>query len=92
MAAKPEGKTSGLEEAEAKKAMAIPVNRHDLEALGYTFLNASHCSGCGAPIEWHETPNGKHMPFTVMHQEAREILTTHWADCPQANKFRRPKC
>jgi hypothetical protein len=68
--------------------MAIPDNRKDLESFGYSKLGDSHCSGCGDPIEWWETPRKKKMPFTVKEDGS---LVPHWATCTKADQFRRPR-
>lgn len=69
--------------------MAIPDKRIDLIAFGYSKLNDSHCSGCGAAIEWWETPRGKKMPFRISYDTGSEVLTSHFSDCPKAAQFRR---
>jgi hypothetical protein len=68
--------------------MAIPEKRADLESFGYSKLSDSHCSGCGAPIEWWETPRKRKMPFTV---RADGTLVTHFFDCPKRKDFQRPR-
>lgn len=69
--------------------MAIPDKRGDLISFGYSKLNDSRCSGCGADVEWWETPRKKKMPFVVSTQNGIEVLTPHWADCPNAASFRK---
>jgi hypothetical protein len=73
--------------------MPLPTSRRDLESFGYSKTNDSHCSGCGAEIEWWVTPRGKKMPFIVTTNLALslEVLTPHFADCPKVKDFRRPK-
>ena len=78
--------------------MAIPEKREDLVAMGYVFDNEAFCRGCGAPIEWWITPNGKKMPMSVLEVHKTESAVSpvvgyrrvpHWSDCPNAKDFRR---
>ena len=43
---------------------------------------ASKCQGCGREIYWAKTPSGQAMPVVFM---------SHFADCPDAAKFRKEK-
>ena len=79
--------------------MAIPTKKEDLIALGWLFDNDAQCRGCGMPIEWWITPNGKKMPMTVkeVKDESRAFpqpilrleRIPHWSDCPKADSFRK---
>jgi hypothetical protein len=71
--------------------MPIPNQRCDLESFGYSFLSHSHCSGCNAEIEWWWTPNGAKLCFNVTRSGENEFMEPHWATCPVADRFRRPK-
>lgn len=42
------------------------------------------CKGCGRPIYWVISKNGKSMPIT-------DEGLNHFIDCPEANKFRKKK-
>jgi hypothetical protein len=33
-------------------------------------MTSSHCKGCGQPIMWRTTPNGKPMPLEVTYTRA----------------------
>ena len=44
--------------------------------------DASHCRACGRPIWWVLTKNGRKMPVT-------DECISHFADCPNANEFRK---
>jgi len=74
--------------------MKFPATAVDLKAAGYEYSNDASCRGCGAPIEWWITPNNKKIPITVSnnstitHAES-DMRTPHWADCPEAESFRR---
>jgi hypothetical protein len=68
--------------------MPIPNRRDDLTAFGYSFQNEAHCRGCNAKIEWWSTPKGKKMPFDVRMSDGQEVLESHWATCPVADRFR----
>jgi hypothetical protein len=74
----------------------FPASADELKANGYDYDNDSHCRACGAAIEWWITPNGKKMPMVVeatatIHKASGDIRKPHWADCPNANEFRRAK-
>lgn len=59
------------------------------------------CSGCGAPIEWYETPAGRRMPMnagaTMIQPETWDngqsaglfyASQSHWATCPERGRFK----
>lgn len=46
--------------------------------------NEASCKGCGEKIVWVVTKNGKRMPLDPDG-------TPHWASCPAAPEFRKPK-
>ena len=79
--------------------MAIPEKREDLLAMGYVFDNDARCRGCGLPIEWWITPNGKKMPMSVKEVRVDEnnlvspvkafVRIPHFADCPKVEDFRK---
>lgn len=68
--------------------MPFPQTRDEMIARGYKFENHSKCRSCGAEIEWFTTPRGKKMPFALMH-EGSSPAVVHFADCPDADLFRR---
>lgn len=43
------------------------------------------CKACGRTIYFYAHPSGKMIPVNFKTKE------THFADCPAANKFRKPK-
>ena len=51
---------------------------------GYVYIGARACTGCGALIHWWRTLNGKPSPHD-------QDGTTHFATCPKAARFRRPR-
>jgi len=65
--------------------MSFPKTLDDLRNSGYKFTGGANCRGCGADIEWWQTPKGKRIPMD--HGTANP----HWAACPNAQDFRRPK-
>lgn len=75
--------------------MPLPETRKELEAKGYEFLEDGTCRGCGELIEWFLTPNGKRMPVSrkivgsLAEGNRREILESHFASCPDADRFRK---
>jgi hypothetical protein len=81
--------------------MAEPLTSDQLKAAGYEYSNDGTCRGCGAPVEWWLTPAGKRMPMTVLTSADRNSTISgmlkdpgdkrqsHFADCPDAVKFRR---
>jgi hypothetical protein len=71
--------------------MPLPTDRKGLESDGYRFINAGTCRGCSAPMEWWKTPHGYSAPFVVRLVDGVEKVLPHWADCPEAKKFRKAK-
>jgi hypothetical protein len=72
--------------------MPFPKTLSELTAAGYTFLEHARCRGpqCRREIEWWQTTAGKKIPLELM--ERPDALTKpHWADCPDADSFRRKK-
>lgn len=53
------------------------------------------CMGCGGPIVWIVTKNGKRMPVEPLDKSVNGNKVTrgesHFAHCPHAARFRRPK-
>lgn len=64
-------------------------------------MRKSNCSSCKAPIFFVKTQNGNWMPMDrdgkmmiVLHGEYAKMqmcYTPHWATCPDADKFKKPK-
>ena len=58
----------------------------------------SKCRSCGEEIVWLDTDSGKKIPVdadTVFDKEATvfdpEQMISHFATCPDADKWRKPK-
>jgi hypothetical protein len=68
--------------------MAFPKTWDELKAAGYEWLNDSECRGCGEPIMWFRTPNGKKIPMDPMDAGSSKA-TPHWATCSDAPLFRK---
>lgn len=58
----------------------------------------SKCRSCGAEIKWLETESGKKIPVdaeTVVDEGATifdpDQMKSHFATCPDAGKWRKPK-
>jgi hypothetical protein len=55
----------------------------------------THCRSCGADIVWLATNNNKMMPVNADTVDKHDIAyeqgrhTSHFATCPQADKWRR---
>lgn len=57
------------------------------------------CSSCGADIVWFRTKAGKRMPVdesSTQPNDAEHMLDlkrhiSHFATCPEANKWRKPR-
>lgn len=62
-------------------------------------LDQGTCRGCGAGVLWTVTAGGKKMPLDpkpvsgidVESGEVRRVRVSHFATCPNAGDFRRPK-
>lgn len=66
-------------------------------------MNSGTCSGCGARIDWYETPAGKRMPMNggaVAVRSGNDPATwepflvfdgadSHWNTCPQRARFKK---
>jgi len=67
-------------------------SREDLEREGHKEASGRPtCSGCGHPIVWMITPQGRTTPFEIVegvpdYEPTRFRL--HWPSCPQAIEFR----
>ena len=55
-----------------------------------TATKVDHCRSCGAPIHWTTTPGGRLMPMDV-DPATGEVGATHFATCPQRDKWRKPR-
>lgn len=51
--------------------------------------NPSECRSCGEPIIWCVTESGKRMPVDVPTDD--EPTTSHYATCPDADRWRKPR-
>jgi hypothetical protein len=58
----------------------------------------ANCAGCGAEIEFVKTPTGNLIPvdlkyIMVITDEGKAVRgrISHFATCPQADRFRKPK-
>lgn len=66
---------------------------------GRNRLDQGTCRGCGAGVLWAVTAAGKKMPLDpkpvsgidVESGEVRRVRVSHFATCPNAGDFRRPK-
>lgn len=56
--------------------------------------NYGNCRSCEAEVIWIRTKNARSMPLSVkaMRQiDGDWFAPAHFADCPDADKFRRPR-
>lgn len=67
--------------------MAFPKNLEEMKSFGYIFSDNAVCRGCGADIEFWETPRGKKIPMNVMERGSSEAVA-HFATCSDAASFR----
>jgi len=68
------------------------------QAGGEAMKPTTACKGCGAPITWVKTGDGKWMPCdTDAHRVVTlegvilDARTPHWVTCPKREDFRRAK-
>lgn len=59
---------------------------------------ADKCKGCGAPIVFMKTRKGKYIPVDAESIKTNEVffnpnsgMIAHFATCPKAQDFRKPK-
>jgi hypothetical protein len=70
--------------------MPFPQTWDEMIAAGYVWDNDSVCKGCGDPIMWFKTPNGKPIPMNPM-QRGSDAAVAHFSTCTEADSFRKPK-
>lgn len=76
--------------------MKFPAESQELRAGGYEYSGDATCRGCGEPIEFWITPNGKKMPLSRVKvgeqlRQNVEKLEPHFASCPEADRFRKTR-
>jgi hypothetical protein len=54
---------------------------------GYKKTGDGICKGCGAPIEWWKTTNGKSIPMNPAKDE-HTPTEAHFATCPNSKDFK----
>jgi hypothetical protein len=60
-------------------------------------MDAGKCLACGAKLLWHVGKSGKQNPLNAEPDPNGRIFvdgvryTSHFATCPQAGRFRKPK-
>lgn len=59
-------------------ALQVEVAAQILNVCG----DRANCRACGDPIFWMVSKNGKKVPYSLAGH-------AHWADCPNAEEFRR---
>lgn len=69
--------------------MPFPATRQELKFSGYDYHGKKTCP-CGATMELWHTPRGAIMPMNPMPSDDSPA-ESHWATCPRAQQFRRPK-
>jgi hypothetical protein len=83
----------------------LPETKEGLEAAGWVFDNEGVCRACGAPLEWWVSATGKKAPMRVFALDAEGqviqpgdlrrpvslVRRNHFADCPNAEDFRKRK-
>lgn len=70
--------------------MPFPKDWDALVAAGYVWDNDSECRGCGDPIMWFKTPNGKSIPMNQMVRGSDPAIA-HFTTCTEADSFRKSK-
>jgi hypothetical protein len=76
--------------------MNFPATSAALQAAGWEYTNDGVCRGCQAKIEWWISPRGKKMPMSVIstatiQHATGDVRQPHFADCPEADQFRKKK-
>ena len=85
--------------------MPVPETKEGLTEAGWVFDNEGTCRGCGEPIEWWISKNGKKCPMRVWPLDERGevvplgslirtfrfVRRSHFSDCQEAASFRKDK-
>jgi hypothetical protein len=69
----------------------FPANLHEMKRMGYTKTGYAKCKGCGAAIEWWQTPRAGKIPMNPMPMHGADDhapAVAHFATCPKAKDFR----
>lgn len=82
-------------------SMHWPASSSDLRRAGWQFAGWGECRACHRRIAWAKTASARLTPLNAataaqpqgsLFCGPRYEFTPHFADCPAAAKFRRPKC
>jgi hypothetical protein len=69
--------------------MKFPATEGSFKAEGWTFTGSRKCEQCPAMVHfWRNPKTHKDSPYV---QDADGNYTSHFADCPGAKLFKRPK-
>jgi hypothetical protein len=68
--------------------MSFPGTRKAMEAAGYKRSTYTRCQACMAALEFWHTPQGRVIPMESMPLDDSPAIT-HFANCPEAKKFRK---
>lgn len=71
--------------------MKFPATFEELQGGGWTKCEARRCKLCNHPIELFRTLSQKISPMEEVLVDGVRKYVSHFATCPYANKFRRPK-
>ena len=67
--------------------VTLPATTHELEAGCWVLRYERRCRGCGAPIEFWETHEGKYIPLEADPGNDWK-RRSHYESCPKRDEFR----
>ena len=71
--------------------MKFPATEEQLKAAGWRMVSSRSCRLCKMPLDFFRTLAGKMMPCEMILDGNVRKYVSHFATCPHADKFRKPK-
>lgn len=71
--------------------MKFPATESELTAGGWRVVGSRPCRLCKMPLDFFRTLTGKMMPCEMILDGNVRKYVSHFATCPHADKFRKPK-
>lgn len=74
-----------------RKTVKLPATESELKAGGWTRVAARRCRLCQRELEFWKTLSGAVSPVELVLQDGKKVYVSHFATCPERDKFRKPK-